>query len=246
MSTSYTTDIESVGASINNFVDTVTTALESTDAPTDAIDAIEEQGQQVAETVETHLSELEQTTDEQQEELDELKEETSSDIEHTGKRLAELNGRVAEVEETLDGGSADTNPTPQSTQTTPQTPLEEICRLPQHVADDSLTSNQERARFVAKDIKQYGRSVPAGRAITSSDLRKVLSAKEEGSTHTQTVSRVMDFLERLGKDDVSIKETMGGKRTVVFTDEIVQRLKELTNHGVVMDDDRHGVIGTDV
>jgi len=235
MSKSYTTANQSVGQSINNFVATVTSALEKTEAPTDAIDAIEEQGEEI-DTV------VDDTINEQAERLEKLEEETSNDIEHTGKRLAELNGRVSDVEETLDGGSSDDTPTPNTSQTTPQTPLEEICRLPQHVADDSLTSNQERARFVAKDIEQYGRAVPAGRAITSSDLRRVISAKEEGRTHTQTVSRVMDFLEELGKDDVSIKETMGGQRTVVFTDEVVERLNQLTNHGVVMDDDRHGVI----
>jgi len=235
MSKSYTTANQSVGQSINNFVETVTTALDQTDVPTDVIQDVEEQGQELATVVD-------ETINHQAERIEELEEETSSDIEHTGKRLAELNGRVSDVEEQLDGGSGDTTPTPNTSQTTPQTPLEEICRLPQHVADDSLTSNQERARFVAKDIEQYGRAVPAGRAITSSDLRRVISAKEEGRTHTQTVSRVMDFLEELGKDDVSIKETMGGQRTVVFTDEVVERLNQLTNHGVVMDDDRHGVI----
>ena len=246
MSQSHTTDIESVGQSLNNFVETVTTALETTQAPTSTIEAVEEEGKELANTVESRLDELEQTTDEQQEELDELDKETSNDIEHTGKRLAELNGRVADVEDVVEGGSGDETPTPESTQTAPQTPLEEICRLPEHVAEDNLSSNQERARFVAKDIEQYGRSVPAGRAITSTDLRKVLSAKEDGSAHTQTVSRVMEFLDRLGKDEVSIKETMSGKKTVVFTDEAVERLAKITNHGVVIGDDRHGVIETDV
>jgi predicted transcriptional regulator len=101
--------------------------------------------------------------------------------------------------------------------------------------EDSLSANQQRARFVAKDIHEYTRSVPAGRVIKSSELRRVLSAKKEGRIHTETVSRVIDFLTDLGQDDVQVRETQQGERVVVFTDKFVKRVVAYhnTNHSVV-------------
>jgi len=117
----------------------------------------------------------------------------------------------------------------------PETPLEEVVQLPEHLAEENLSANQQRARFVARDIHEYARSVPAGRVIKSSELRRVLTAGEESSVHTETVSRVIGFLTDLGKDDVKIRETQAGERVVVFTEEIVKRIVAFhnANHGVV-------------
>lgn len=53
-----------------------------------------------------------------------------------------------------------------------QTPLETICALPEHIADDELSANQERARFIAADVHDYAKKVPAGLVIDSSTIRK--------------------------------------------------------------------------
>lgn len=101
---------------------------------------------------------------------------------------------------------------------------------------DNLTANQERARFVAKDIKEYTRSVPAGRVIKSSELRKVLIAKDgETGGHNETVSRVMSKLNEFGKSDVSIRKSRAGERVVVFSEAIVERIESFPtdNHSVV-------------
>jgi hypothetical protein len=47
----------------------------------------------------------------------------------------------------------------------------------------------------------------------------------------------MDFLAELGGDDVQLKRTRSGERTVVFTEEIVERIT-----AVVMDEDGPPVI----
>jgi len=57
----------------------------------------------------------------------------------------------------------------------------------------------------------------------------VLSAREEGRVYTETVSRVIEFLDELGKDSVAVKETQSGERVVVFTDEIVKRIVAYNN-----------------
>ncbi|KYH23952.1 hypothetical protein HAPAU_40310 [Halalkalicoccus paucihalophilus] len=55
-----------------------------------------------------------------------------------------------------------------------ETPLERICALPEHVADRELTSNQERARFIARDVRDYAEKAPAGLVLDSRTITKVL------------------------------------------------------------------------
>jgi len=100
-----------------------------------------------------------------------------------------------------------------------------VIRVPEHLVKESLTANQQRARFVAKDIHEYTQSVPAGRAIRSSQLRQVLTAGEDGQIYTETVSRVIRFLDELGDDAVQIRETQRGERVVVFDDTFVNRVQ---------------------
>jgi Na+/H+-translocating membrane pyrophosphatase len=97
--------------------------------------------------------------------------------------------------------------------------------LSETVADQELTANIRRTRDVVADVVNYGRSVPAGYAITSSELRTVLTAlkNDDGRTYTETVGRVIDYLDDLASDCVEVKTIMGGERTVVFTDEFVKR-----------------------
>jgi hypothetical protein len=95
--------------------------------------------------------------------------------------------------------------------------------------EESLSANQQRARFVTKDVHEYTRSVPAGRVIKSSELRRGLSARKEGRIHTETVSGVTDFLTDLGQDDVQVRETQQCERVVAYHN---------TNHTVVSEGDR--------
>ncbi len=113
--------------------------------------------------------------------------------------------------------------------------------LPEPIAERELTANVKRARDVAADVIDYGRSVPAGYTVTSSELWTVLTALSdgEGRTYTETVGRVIEYLDELGGDDVIVKETMGGERAVVFSDEFIRRTVAWRNqsnqssHGVV-------------
>jgi len=179
---------------------------------------------------------------EQQEQIDELQEQLSQ----TKREQAEDRKRITTLEDTIDdietaedaedGDISTTTPTPEMVDTTvpnAETSLEDVIRLPEHVAEDSLSKNQERARFVAKDVVDYSRSVPAGRVIRSSEIRRVLRAGEDSTIHTETVSRVMDFLDRLGEDDVRIRESQSGERVVVFEDDLVKRIVAWSNHDVV-------------
>lgn len=188
----------------------------------------------LVETVNVLVDRVEKLEEENTELEQQLKEEST----RAAKERAEINKRVSETEElvadeTPTQGGGDDGSTPRVCE--PQSPLEEVTHLPEHVVEDNLTSNQDRARFIAKDVRQYTRSVPAGRAIRSSEIRTVLSAGYDERIYTQTVSRVIEFLTELGGDDVELKETRSGERVVVFSDAITERLTRLsqTDNGVV-------------
>lgn len=100
----------------------------------------------------------------------------------------------------------------------------------EHLVKDSLTANQQRARFIAKDAHEYTQQVPAGHAIKSSALRRVLAAGEDATIYTETVSRVIDFLDELGQEAVKIRESQQRERIVVFTDAFVKRVVAYQNH----------------
>jgi hypothetical protein len=108
--------------------------------------------------------------------------------------------------------------------------------LPDDVAMNSLSANQKRARSIAKRVDEYGKSVPAGLAITSSRMRDVLSGLEDKRVHRQTVQRVMDFLKRFGDGHIDTKETRGGKTVTVFSETVVESITS-----VVTGESRDGV-----
>lgn len=118
----------------------------------------------------------------------------------------------------------------------PQTPLEQVVGLPEHLAEKELSANQERARFVAQDVRDFAERVPAGYAIPSTDLRKVLKARDGSTPHTQTVARVMDFLDELGGEGTTLVERRGTKR-IAFEEDAVARLDEYAERAREIDVD---------
>jgi len=220
---------------VESFVESTAKLAESLDAPEERVSDFKESGEELGQLVEGIAQEAAQARESAHANEAELK-ETRTD---SAKERAEIKQRVTTLEESEEEpDSGGTNPTPDGEETTlhkPETPLEEVVQLPEHLAEENLSANQQRARFVAKDIHEYSRSVPAGRVIKSSELRRVLTASEEGRVHTETVSRVISFLDDLGQESVQLRETQAGERVVVFTEEIVKRIVAFhnSNHTVV-------------
>jgi DNA repair exonuclease SbcCD ATPase subunit len=203
----------------------LTTEEQSTEETITAlVDVVESQQQQIEELTE-QVHDLEDDLDEQEDGLQEEQETRAKDD-------AQLRQRITAVEEDiedLEDDQEDANPTQEAGQTATQetmTPLEDLVTLPDTVLDEER-ANTQRAVFVARDVSEYTKSVPAGRVITTSELRTVLRAGTDSRGHRQTVSRVIDLLDDLGGDDTKIVEKRGTKR-LVFTDEIVERLERLT------------------
>lgn len=177
------------------------------------------------ESVESRIQELEETVEEQAEEIERAEDSRG----HIIGDIVEVEGQIDELET----GSIGETPTPEAGNTsTPDdlTPLGEVVNLPEHLADEQLSSNQERARFVAKDIRQYGDMRRGELVVESSDIKKVLSAKEEKSIHWETVGRVVDFLDTMGKEDTTVKNKYG--TIVCFDPEAVAKWSR-PNHSVV-------------
>lgn len=219
------------------FVRGVANCLETTDADQETVDTLKQIGESAVEATSRALSD-------KQSEINDLREQVSSQAksnaedrqkitqleDELAKRAeydANTRKKITELEETVETDtSASDSSEQQSSQSSATededeaktTALEQVCALPEHVAVENLTSNQKRARSVARRIKDYGKSVPAGIAITSTRIRDVLTAQEDKRIHRQTVQRVADFLKEFGDGGVDIKETRGGKTAVVFDD----------------------------
>jgi len=185
-----------------------------------------------------------ETIDRLEDRVSELEDDQTDHQEQTARQRAEDRQRLTEVEDRIEDLEAGPDPQgsagedrPTGGRERPQTPLEQTARLPQEMIDGE-TANVQRAVFVAQDVADYTRKVPAGYQIKSSELRKVLRAGTDAKGHTQTVGRVMEVLDDLGKDDVEVVERRGQRR-VVFSAEIVDRLDAIgqgpqqNGHGVV-------------
>ncbi|WP_368085900.1 hypothetical protein [Halalkalicoccus paucihalophilus] len=66
------------------------------------------------------------------------------------------------------------------------------------------------------------RVLPAGLVLNTRIITKSSAAVEGSKPHIQTVARVMDFLEKLGKDDVE-QTKRRGKKLVVIDEEAADR-----------------------
>jgi hypothetical protein len=146
-------------------------------------------------------------------------------------KISEQEERISELEDKTEGNTDGSQSSEKQPSTDKEdesddqsTALEQVCALPEETAMNSLSANQKRARSVARRIKDYGKSVPAGVAITSTRIRDILSGLEDKRVHRQTVQRVADFLKRFGDGEIERKETRGGKDVVVFSESIVEAI----------------------
>lgn len=191
----------------------------------------------IIEDLAARIDELEDRVDDLEtdtQQLEETVEAQAATIKSQRERLSDYETHVQELETTLDSATdhrkhlqqrlhaLESDDTTTDEDTKPTSPLQQLIRLPSK-AVSKLTANQERARFIAKDITEYAKKVPAGFALDSSTIRTVLHAKEGRTPHTQTVARVMDFLDDLGKEATKIVKRRGTKR-VIFTEHAVSDL----------------------
>jgi hypothetical protein len=206
------------------------------------------------------LNQLREENDQLREENEELREELADERDRTARELAQVRTRVTELEESVEKspdtaetegvepGSSRSDPegqTPDPTVPDPETALEDTLRLPDGVAEDSLSANQLRARSVARDIRDYAEfnHQYGNYSLTAKRLRIVLKAHSDDNTaHHETVKRVRKFLNRLGETEVTMTEDRGGTKRLVFAESLVDRIEAYQNHAGV----QHETMGAGV
>lgn len=119
-------------------------------------------------------------------------------------------GRIKDRIDDLEAGTAQTDEPADDE----RSPLAQLIDLPREKASEVLSENQDRGCRIAQRAKELGTKTPEGLVVRSSDIADQLRKWGE-STHSETVSRVMEFIVDLGKDDV--RSTMHkGRRILVF------------------------------
>ncbi|ADJ17068.1 hypothetical protein [Halalkalicoccus jeotgali] len=137
-----------------------------------------------------------------------------------GSEFADVRGRITDVEDRADELETTLQETPTETTTvdveetdsqttTTETPLERICTLPEHVADRELTTNQQRARFIAQDVRDYAEKAPAGLVLDSQTIAKVITAAEGSKPHTRLWPASWISLRNWGKTTSSRRNDAG-------------------------------------
>lgn len=196
------------------------------------ISALHETQERVTELEET-VSEQQTTIEKQDARIDSLEDELATYREENERDKADIRGTLTDAEErssvnrnVLD--KLNTNVKEISGELKRvnggRSSLEQIVRLPDAIATESLSKNQLRSRAIASEITSVkwdhamqGRKVIDSRAIRTK-LRETYS-----KAHHQTVSRVMEFLNEMGGDDVRLKQ--GEKRKkLVFEPDLIEQL----------------------
>jgi hypothetical protein len=198
----------------------------------DLADTVRQQDKRIEEQ-DKRIEEQDKRIEEQDKRIDDLEDQLKEERVTRGKESAQDRKRIHQVEQAVEErltsekpmGSDGGEQAPEAS-ATPKTPLERTTTLPEEMIADE-TANVRRAVFVAADLDDYTTKVPAGRAIKSGELRRVLKAGTDARGHSQTVDRVISVLDDLGGDEVKIVDRRGERR-VVFTEQIVERLEELT------------------
>ncbi|ADJ17052.1 hypothetical protein HacjB3_18548 (plasmid) [Halalkalicoccus jeotgali B3] len=212
---------------------TTSTESTATDQPATTEEPTLESISEQLEALTNRVEELEAELNRKDDRIEELEAELTEYKRFAGSEFADVRGRITDVEDQIQELETTLQETPTETTTvaaeetgsqttTTETPLERICTLPEHVANRELTTNQKRARFIAQDVQDYAEKAPAGLVLDSQTIAKVITAAEGSKPHTQTVARVMNFLEKLGKDDVE-QTKRRGKKLVVIDEEAADR-----------------------
>lgn len=125
------------------------------------------------------VRDLQQTVEQQADRIDYLERELetqSNNVTGAFAKIGEIDERVTDIEnQPTNAGSVGETPCCEAGEegcTDEQTPLETICSFPEHIAARELSANQERARFIARDIQ----ATPRRPLLVSSSTRERLSA----------------------------------------------------------------------
>lgn len=145
------------------------------------------------------------------------------------EKTADLQARLDELRERLTDGDLSESESP-IIET--ETPLEDVVSLPESVVEAELSPNQQRARFLARDLREYADKAPAGWCLPAGQIGTVLKAALDVTPHSETIRRVIQILDDLGDETTTVRKRRGEKR-IVSEEALVGRLEQLPAHDAV-------------
>jgi chromosome segregation ATPase len=170
------------------------------------------------------LFELEQQTDELVDELNSISSTTKDIVKVVNNETTEIENRI----DALERGTAEPV-SPGTDELSIETPLENITAWSQPTADRKLSANQLRARTIASAPRQFcekiGDADNRRYRISTRSIRKVIRTAHEESIPRETANRIVEFLDKLGKQWTE-RRTIRGMTYVVFEAEFIDRLEE--------------------
>ena len=197
--------------------------------------------------LEERLERLENENERLREELADEREKRADledRLESTNQRLTFAEDRINESQDRLDEHESfleDVVPDDVLSDLTPDenevededgpSPLERVLSWEYEVARDELSPNQMRARLVASSLSDLSTRTPKGAKLTSLDVRKCLSARNE-PTHNETVNRTMDYLADLARDDLETDTVRRGRRCLYFAQGVPDRYRDSSRRDV--------------
>ncbi|WP_330631550.1 hypothetical protein [Halocatena halophila] len=205
----------------------IVSSSESSDRDDQLIEIIQQQRREITDLRAT-VEKLVKTVEAQSEQISTL-EDVHTDYRETNERdKAEIRQDVTENKRATEQNKAHTEAVARKLErcdgSEERTPLEQIVRLPDEILHRAqLTANQRRARTIAMELGGLATTVPKGKRLDSTTIKEQLQ-HEYGSTHDQTVARVMAFLDRLGGNRTEVVHTGKGK-AVIFDDWLANRLQ---------------------
>lgn len=202
------------------------------DALREEIDALREQVNELQGTVEAQ----QETIEKQAERIDELEERPA--LEYRGDKQEPddliidnypIGAKVAnsmtevDVENALDEHECENSGVDELQEANENDvdllPIQELARLPESMAQEQLSANDLRARFLWRDFEEYSQRTPQGRVINSTTMRRVLRAAEpivddgtETKIESKTVGRVMQRIAKYTRGSATVSRSDSGER----------------------------------
>jgi hypothetical protein len=161
--------------------------------------------------------------DELRERVAELEDESDKEFDRLAYEQSKIRRKLHSVKETVEATEAVTSESEDYDEDL--TPMEQIARMPEHVATEQFDNpnhrNTYRARALVRDFSDYARKTPRGHVLKNPDLCRVLRAQEDGNIESKTGERVMKRIEDLSDglfEHVAPSENRHGEHILVLSD----------------------------
>jgi vacuolar-type H+-ATPase subunit H len=199
---------------LDSFVESVTDAFETINAPSEVIDDIEETGEQLVDEIADIEDDTDNVVDEESEvahdteEIENEVEQLRDDLAETRREQAEDRQRISEVEETIeDAGLDEETPTPNGGETTLRpddlTPIEQLARA-DNIEEVTDSPTVERAVALFSNLPDWGSKTPRGIVLKPADNPlRLLEADRDEQLAWKQYYRAAEALERLSHGSVT-------------------------------------------